>query len=96
MRAARERPGVPILALTPVEQIARRLALVWGLHCVLTEDAVDLDDMVDRACKIAHDEGFGGAGDRIAITAGIPLRTSGTTNLLRIATISEDGKSDTH
>ncbi len=96
LRAARERPAKPIIALSPIADTARRLALVWGLHCVVTEDARSFDDMVDRACKIAHDEGFAGPGDRIAITAGVPLRTSGTTNLLRIASVSEDGKSDTH
>ncbi len=85
LRAARERPGVPIVALTPVKAIARRLALVWGLHCVLTEDAVDLDDMVERACRIAFQESAAARGDRVIITAGVPFGTPGATNLLRIA-----------
>ena len=50
VRMSRERPETPIIALTPIPATARRLALVWGLHCVLTEDAKDLDDMVSRAC----------------------------------------------
>ncbi len=87
LRAARERPLVPILALTPVETTARRLSIVWGLHCVTTEDAHDLDDMVDRACKLAWRDGFATAGQRIAITAGLPLGTPGATNLLRIALV---------
>ena len=49
MRAARERPMRPVIALSPVRSTARRLSLVWGIHCVVTEDANDLDDMVDRA-----------------------------------------------
>src|SRR5271154_6038696 len=65
LRAARERPEVPIIALTPSLETARRLSIVWGLHCVLTEDAHDLDDMVERAARIAYDEGFAGAGERI-------------------------------
>ena len=69
---------------------ARRLALVWGTHCVVTEDANDLDDMVDRACRIARDEGFANPGDRIIITAGVPLRTPGSTNMLRIAYVGQD------
>ncbi|MEX0405748.1 pyruvate kinase [Aquibium sp. LZ166] len=91
LRAARERPRVPIIALSPVVETARRLSLVWGLHCVVTPDASDLDDMVDRACRIAFAEGFGRAGDRIIVTAGVPLRTPGATNLLRIAYIGSDG-----
>lgn len=91
LRAARERPSVPIIALSPVVETARRLSLVWGTHCVVTPDASDLDDMVDRACRIAYQEQFARAGDRIIITAGVPLRTPGATNMLRIAYVSADG-----
>ena len=91
LRAARERPQLPIIALSPVVQTARRLSLVWGTHCVVTDDAHDLDDMVDRACRIAYQEGFGRAGERVIITAGVPLGTPGATNMLRIAYIGADG-----
>ena len=57
----------------------------WGLHCVTTEDAHDLDDVVDRAARIALQEGFAKPGDRIVVTAGVPLGTPGSTNLLRVA-----------
>jgi pyruvate kinase len=87
LRASRERPGVPVIALTPVEKTGRRLALAWGLHCIVTEDAKDLDDMVDRACRLAFREGFATPGQRVVITAGVPLRTPGATNLLRIAMV---------
>lgn len=90
LRAARERPQVPIIALSPILETARRLSLLWGTHCVVTPDAVDLDDMVDRACRIAHRESFARAGDRIIVTAGVPLRTPGATNMLRIAYVSAD------
>ncbi|MCT8988778.1 pyruvate kinase [Chelativorans sp. SCAU2101] len=91
LRAARERPRVPIIALSPVVETARRLSLVWGTHCVVSEDANDLDDMVDRACRIAYEEQFAKPGDRVIITAGVPLRTPGATNMLRIAYIGSDG-----
>ncbi|MCG7504498.1 pyruvate kinase [Mesorhizobium retamae] len=90
LRAARERPQVPIIALSPILATARRLSLLWGTHCVVSEDATDLDDMVDRACRIASEQGFGKAGDRIIITAGVPLRTPGSTNMLRIAYLGSD------
>jgi pyruvate kinase len=85
LRAARERPEAPIIALTPSESTARRLCIAWGLHCVLTEDAHDLDDVVDRAARIAYEEGFAKPGERIVVTAGVPLGTPGATNLLRVA-----------
>jgi pyruvate kinase len=91
VRVSRERPDVPIIALTPIAATARRLALAWGLHCVLTADAQDMDDMVARACRIAVSEKVAKPGDRIIITAGVPLGTPGATNTLRIATITSDG-----
>ena len=93
LRAARERPQIPILALSPVVETARRLSLVWGLQCVVTEDAQDLDDMVDRACRIAVEQGYAQSGERLIVTAGVPLRTPGATNMLRIATIGSDSRS---
>ena len=93
LRAARERPSQPIIALSPVLKTARRLAIVWGIHCVVTPDADTLDDMVDGACRISAEEGVGQAGDRIIVTAGVPLRTPGATNMLRIAYIASDGAS---
>lgn len=91
VRAARERPSKPIIALSPNLRTTRRLSLVWGLHCVQTEDAENLEDMVDRACTIAFQEGFARPGDRVAITAGVPLGTPGATNMLRIAFVGQDG-----
>jgi pyruvate kinase len=90
LRASRERPEVPIIALSPIVQTARRLSLGWGMHCVVTHDATDLDDMVNRACRIVVSEGFGKPGDRIIISAGVPLGTPGATNMLRIAYIGVD------
>jgi pyruvate kinase len=91
LRAARERPLFPIIALTPIPNTARRLALVWGLHCVLTEDAHDLDDVAERACRIAFREGFAQPGQRIIVTAGLPLGTPGATNMLRVAFVGRKG-----
>jgi pyruvate kinase len=91
IRASRERPSKPILALSPNLRTARRLAVVWGVQCVNTHDATDMEDMVDRACVIAFQEGLARPGDRIAITAGVPLGTPGATNMLRIAFVRQDG-----
>jgi pyruvate kinase len=91
LRAARERPHQAILALTPIPATGRKLALVWGLHCVLTDDPRDLDDMVSKACHIAYKEGFANPGERVIISAGVPLGTPGATNMLRIAYVGDDG-----
>ncbi|MFP6708483.1 MAG: pyruvate kinase [Alphaproteobacteria bacterium] len=85
LRAARERPPVPILVLTPSLVTARRLAVAWGLSCVHSADASGFTDMVDRACRAAADRGIALSGDRLVITAGVPFGTPGATNSLRIA-----------
>ncbi|MEI2736611.1 MAG: pyruvate kinase [Rhodoblastus sp.] len=89
-RIARERPQPPILALTPNRNTARRLALVWGVHAVVTKDASDIDDMARRACKLSNREGFSDEGDRVVIIAGVPFGTPGATNMIRVAFCGSD------
>jgi pyruvate kinase len=90
LRVARERPRPPVVALSPNIATGRRLAVVWGVHCVITEDARDQDDMVDRACRIAFKEGFAKAGQRVIVVAGVPFGTPGATNMLRIAYVGAE------
>ncbi|SKA36786.1 pyruvate kinase [Enhydrobacter aerosaccus] len=85
LRAARERPDVPILCLTPNLNTARRLTLAWGVHAVQTEDAHSFSDMVQRAVRMARKENIAAQGQRLVITAGVPFGTPGATNILRIA-----------
>src|SRR5262249_21009426 len=94
LRVARERPNSSIVAISPILATGRRLAVVWGVHCVVDEDARDLDDMVNRACKLAFREGFAKAGQRIIIVAGVPLGTPGATNMVRIAFVGPDAGED--
>ncbi|MEP0232113.1 pyruvate kinase [Roseibium sp.] len=92
LRASRERPSSPLIVLSPVVATARRLALAWGLHCVVSEDAANEDDMVDRACRISVTEGYAKPGQRVIVTAGVPFGTPGSTNMLRIAFVGSDGQ----
>ncbi len=85
IRIARERPRIPIMALTPLVDTARRLALVWGVHAYVTEDAHDADDMAERACRAASSEGFAAVGERVIVVAGVPFGSPGATNMIRIA-----------
>jgi pyruvate kinase len=91
-RIARERPEAPVLALTPNQETACRLSLVWGVHAVVTKDAHDVDDMAKRACKLAGREGFAKPQDRIIIVAGVPFGTPGATNMIRIAVLDAVSK----
>lgn len=87
--AARERPRVPIIAITPIPATARRLALVWGLHCVVSGGVQRFKDAVVNAAKAAKKYGFAKENDMIVVTAGVPFNTPGSTNILRVAPVNE-------
>ena len=86
---SRERPFLPIIALTPFRSTARRLALVWGLHCVVTEEVERFKLAVVSAARAALDAGFADEQDHIVVTAGVPFNVPGTTNILRVAPCDE-------
>ena len=87
LRAARQRPDVPVVCLTGSRATARRLALVWGVHAVVTEDVRSFNEMVRRAARIAGREGFARKGQKVVVTAGVPFGTPGATNVLRIHSV---------
>jgi pyruvate kinase len=86
---ARERPRVPIIALTPLVETARRQSLTWGAHCVITEEQDRFKGAVISAVRAARAEGFATEKDQIVLTAGVPFNVQGTTNILRVAPCDE-------
>ena len=86
-RVARKRPAVPILALTPSLETARRLSLMWGTHSVRTGDVDTYEAMTAQAAHHAREEGFAKPNDIIVTTAGIPFHTTGNTNNIRLIQI---------
>ncbi len=87
--ASREKPRVPIIALTPLISTARRLVLAWGLHCVVTEEISRFKLAVVNAARAAREYGFATEKDKIVVTAGIPFGVAGSTNILRVAPVLE-------
>lgn len=86
---ARERPRVPILALTNEIRTARRLCLTWGTNCVLSGPVDRFKDAVIAAVRAAKAEDMAKEDDMIVITAGVPFNTPGSTNILRVAPCAE-------
>ncbi|MCY3877547.1 MAG: pyruvate kinase [Rhodobacteraceae bacterium] len=86
---ARERPKVSTIVITPFEGIARRLCLLWGAHCVVSNVVHSFDEAVAEASATVCAEQFGGAGDRVIILAGVPFNVSGTTNIIRVAELDD-------
>lgn len=88
IRIARERPDTPILGLTPSLQTARRLALVWGVHAVISDATHTMSETVAQATALALKSGFAKRRDEIVVIAGVPFGRSGGTNSLRVAQVT--------
>ncbi len=86
---ARERPRVPIIALTTIQKTARRLCLTWGMNCVMSGDVNRFKSAVVEAVRAALAQGVATEKDMIVVTAGVPFNTPGSTNILRVAPCEE-------
>ncbi|KPQ06443.1 MAG: pyruvate kinase Pyk [Rhodobacteraceae bacterium HLUCCA12] len=88
-KVARERPQVPIIALSPSPATLRRLCLTWGIHCVATGPIDRFKSAVVSAARAARDLGLATEQEQIVVTAGVPFNVPGTTNILRVAPCDE-------
>ena len=84
---ARYRPPHPIIAISPEPQTVQSLCLVWGVYPVPVEGFQSTDKMLRMAQKKALELGLVKPGDLVAITAGLPLQQSGTTNMITVKPI---------
>ncbi|MDO4869277.1 MAG: pyruvate kinase [Bacillota bacterium] len=84
---ARFHPDKPIIAATPSAKVSRQMALIRGVHPVMTEEASNLEELIQSAKTNAMELGFLQSGDRIVVSAGLPLRVAGNTNTIRVETI---------
>ncbi|MCG2821959.1 MAG: pyruvate kinase [Candidatus Atribacteria bacterium] len=81
------RPSVPIIAASTRDSTVRKLALSWGVYPFKADELENTDDMIEKSKKIALKTGLANSGDKIVITAGIPFKIPGTTNLLKVETL---------
>ena len=89
-RVARERPATPMLVLTPSLRTARRMGLLWGAHAVTTKDVVSFEEMIGKGKRMALRHGFGVAGSKMIVLAGVPFGTPGSTNVLHVVSVTGD------
>ncbi|CAB3393945.1 pyruvate kinase [Kyrpidia spormannii] len=88
-RVSKYRPRCPIVAVTPREDVARRLALCWGVYPTVARTTKSTDEMLEVAIDAALETGIVKHGDLVVITAGVPVGQPGTTNLLKVHTIGD-------
>ena len=89
-RVSRERPGVPLLVMTPSMSTARRLGLLWGAHAVHTRDVASFEEMVAKAKRMALRHNLAKGYERLVIVAGVPFKTPGSTNVLHVVRLTGD------
>jgi pyruvate kinase len=89
-RIARERPPVPLLAMSPSLHTARRMGLLWGVHAVHSRDVGSFEEMVEKGKRMALRHQIAKGGDRIVLMAGIPFGTAGSTNVLHVVRLHGD------
>ena len=87
IKVSRVRPSQIILTITPVIETARKLSLAWGVLCFLQKDESDLEHMIELTKATVKKSGLAFIGDKVVITAGLPLKVQGTTNLIRVTTV---------
>jgi pyruvate kinase len=81
---AKDRPGVPILAVTPMEAVYRQMALLWGVTPVQCPFAKDTDGMIHLVERELVVQGHLAAGDLVVIMGGMPVAARGKTNFIKI------------
>ena len=85
---ARFRPSMPVVAVTAIPEVQRQLALSWGVQAVLAPQCKDSDQLFELSARVLLDTGLAKPGDRVVITAGVPIWMPGTTNLIKVADLT--------
>jgi pyruvate kinase len=89
-RIARERPAVPLLAMSHSNTTARRMGLLWGVYAVHTRDVESFEEMVAKAKRMALRRYGAEGGDRLVIMAGVPFGIAGSTNVIHVVRLVGD------
>ncbi|QCX34478.1 pyruvate kinase [Caloramator sp. E03] len=83
------RPQCKVIAATPFENVARKLAIVWGVYPIITEKMESADDVMDKSVNEALDQGYVKKGDLVVLAAGVPVGFAGTTNLMKVHVVGD-------
>jgi pyruvate kinase len=83
-RVSKYRPLVPIVAITPIQQVTNRLVLSWGVQAFQIATPATVDDLFDTGANLAKKLGIVKSGDSVVITGGVPIGVARSTNFLRV------------
>jgi pyruvate kinase len=83
------KPECPIIAVTPYESVARKLALNWGVFPIISPKSESTDELIESSAELALKTGYVKKGDLVVIAAGIPSSYVGATNMLKVHIIGD-------
>jgi pyruvate kinase len=87
-RVSKYRPRVPIIAITPVQDVIGRLVLYWDVYPFKVAAPLSMDDYFEQGARLVKELGLARSGDLIIITGGVPVGVPGTTNMLKVHKIA--------
>ncbi|MDE6665670.1 MAG: pyruvate kinase [Ruminococcus sp.] len=83
------RPLCPIICCTTSETAQRQMNMSWGVIPLIIGEKKSTDELFSAAVEAAESNGLAQDGDIVAITAGVPIGVSGSTNMLKVAKIGK-------
>ena len=89
VRLSRERPALPIVLMTPRQDIRQRMNFLWGMNSILTDDFASFDEALDGIGRAMLENEMGEQGDLVIVVAGTPFGVPGTTNTIRMLTLEK-------
>ena len=84
LRAARQRPCLPIFSLTSYPETARKMSVVWGVQAQLVEELHKFEDIEERVRAVLGGQGLAQKDTQVVVIAGVPFGRTGDTNLMYV------------
>ena len=88
-RMSKFRPKKPIVAATPLVKTFHQLSLSWGVYPVMARFISSSDELFIHAVDCAKQIDIVKDNDKVAVTAGIPLESGVSANVLRVQIVGE-------
>jgi len=88
VRLSRERPNLPIFMITPSQVSRQRLGFTWGINSILSPYFESFDEALTEISRLLLDNTDAKSGDLVVVVAGTPFGVAGTTNTVRVLTLS--------
>ncbi len=88
-RICKYRPKCAIIAMTPNEDVARKLSISWGVYPIVAGEMKTVDEVLEKSVDRAQEQGYVKTGELVVVVTGVPVGYAGTTNLLKVHIVGQ-------